>query len=72
MCHVSGLGLPVFFFPVAGGLNTSRGKRKGSSCQQDGDGKSQAVKIMRSSIPDLPEVVPMPLTLMMQLYRLKS
>jgi hypothetical protein len=61
-----------FFYPVAGRLITSRGKRKGSSCQQDGDGISRAGKIMRSSIPDLPEVVPMPLTLMMQLYRLSS
>lgn len=39
------------------GLNTSRGRRKGSPCQQGGDGKSQAAKIMRSSIPDLPEEI---------------
>ncbi|OEL20131.1 hypothetical protein BAE44_0018847 [Dichanthelium oligosanthes] len=38
-------------------LIASMGKRKGSPCQQDGDGDSQAAKIMRSSIPvpDLPE-----------------
>jgi len=35
-------------------------------------GISRASKIMRSSILDLPEVVSMPLTLMMQLYRLSS
>uniref|UniRef100_K3YMX2 At1g61320/AtMIF1 LRR domain-containing protein n=1 Tax=Setaria italica TaxID=4555 RepID=K3YMX2_SETIT len=39
------------------GSISSLGKRKGSPCQQDGEGDSQAGKIMRSSIPnpDLPE-----------------
>uniref|UniRef100_A0A0E0DF86 Uncharacterized protein n=1 Tax=Oryza meridionalis TaxID=40149 RepID=A0A0E0DF86_9ORYZ len=38
------------------GLIASTGKRKTSPCQQDDyDGDSQAGKIMRNSIPDLPE-----------------
>ncbi|XP_062192882.1 F-box/LRR-repeat protein At4g14103-like [Phragmites australis] len=37
------------------GLIASVDKRKGSPCQQDGDGDSHAGKIMRYSIPDLPE-----------------
>uniref|UniRef100_A0A0D9ZM62 At1g61320/AtMIF1 LRR domain-containing protein n=1 Tax=Oryza glumipatula TaxID=40148 RepID=A0A0D9ZM62_9ORYZ len=40
----------------SGGLIASTGKRKTSPCQQDDyDGDSQAGKIMRNSIPDLPE-----------------
>ncbi|WVZ95503.1 hypothetical protein U9M48_041258 [Paspalum notatum var. saurae] len=35
--------------------NASVNKRKGSPCQQGSDGYSQAAKIMRCSIPDLPE-----------------
>ncbi|CAO2205661.1 unnamed protein product [Urochloa humidicola] len=31
-------------------------KRKGSPCQQDGNDESQASKIVRYSIPDLPQV----------------
>ncbi|CAL5009614.1 unnamed protein product [Urochloa decumbens] len=36
-------------------LIASTGKRKGSPCEQDGDSDSQVAKIMRFSIPDLPE-----------------
>ena len=50
-------GLPLSsFFCFCCRYTSSRGKRKGSPCQQDGDGISRAGKIMRSSIPDLPEV----------------
>lgn len=49
----------TILFCVADGLISSMSKRKGSPCQQDGDGASQASKIMRSSIPQpgLPEVL---------------
>lgn len=49
----------TILFCVADGLISSMGKRKGSPCQQDGDGASQAGKVIRGSIPqpDLPEVL---------------
>ncbi|TVU43641.1 hypothetical protein EJB05_10127 [Eragrostis curvula] len=36
---------------------SSVAKRKGSPCQHDGDGGSQAAKIVRCSTPDLPEAM---------------
>jgi hypothetical protein len=52
-------GLPLqSFFCVAGGFTTTTGKRKGSPCQQDDDGDSnKPLKITRSSIEDLSEVL---------------
>ncbi|KAI4978956.1 hypothetical protein ZWY2020_015709, partial [Hordeum vulgare] len=36
-------------------MASTTGKRKGSTCEQGGDGDSQSGKATRSSIPDLPE-----------------
>jgi len=41
---------------VADGTIDFVDKRKGSPCQQDGNDESQASKINRYSIPDLPQL----------------
>ncbi|WVZ65318.1 hypothetical protein U9M48_014702 [Paspalum notatum var. saurae] len=53
--HPSKPNVPNRLHGQRGGLVASMGKRKGSPCQQDGPGDSPALKLMRTTIPELPE-----------------
>ncbi|WVZ65319.1 hypothetical protein U9M48_014702 [Paspalum notatum var. saurae] len=59
--HPSKPNVPNRLHGQRGGLVASMGKRKGSPCQQDGPGDSPALKLMRTTIPELPEVADAPM-----------